>query len=124
MNVALLVAAALLTALVAAHSYLGERYILVRLFRRDNLPKLFGGDDFTKRTLRLAWHITSVLGLGLAALLVVLATPGEASRAALVRLIAATCALSGLVSFVGSKGRHLSWAVFWAAAAAAWLGAR
>ena len=27
-----------------AHSILGERYILVRLFRRDNLPKLLGSD--------------------------------------------------------------------------------
>ena len=47
--------------LAAAHSYLGERYILIRLFRREDLPKLFGGGtEFTTRTLRFAWHLTSV----------------------------------------------------------------
>ena len=44
------------------------------------LPKLFGDADFTKRTLRLAWHITSVLALGFAALLVGLAFGGESPR--------------------------------------------
>ena len=29
------------------HSVLGEKYILTQLFRRDNLPKLFGSPDFT-----------------------------------------------------------------------------
>ena len=40
-------------------SYLGERYILVRLFRRENIPHLFGSDYFTKGTLRFVWHITT-----------------------------------------------------------------
>ena len=52
--------------LAGAHSYLGERYIMVRLLRRDDLPKLFGGVDFTKRTLRFAWHLTSIAWVGLA----------------------------------------------------------
>jgi len=33
-----------------AHSVLGERYILIRLFKREGLPKLFGGTEFTTRT--------------------------------------------------------------------------
>lgn len=37
---------------------------LVRLFRRADLPHLFGSDLFTRRTLRLAWHLTSVARLG------------------------------------------------------------
>jgi hypothetical protein len=32
-----------------AHSCLGERAILIRLFRRPNLPRLFGSDVFTRR---------------------------------------------------------------------------
>lgn len=43
-----------------AHSYLGERYILTRLFRRDDLPRLFGGTAFTTATLRFAWHLTTI----------------------------------------------------------------
>ena len=120
MSVLLLVAAVLTVLLAAAHSYLGERYILVRLFRRSDLPKLFGGVDFTKRTLRLAWHITTVLALGFAALLVVLASGGGSARTE-ARIISTTCTLCGLVAFVGSRGRHLSWIVFWAIAALAWL---
>jgi hypothetical protein len=55
MRIALVIAAGLTMVLAAAHSYLGERYILTRLFRRDNLPKLLGGVEFTKQTLRFDW---------------------------------------------------------------------
>ncbi|MBA3657097.1 MAG: hypothetical protein H0W69_07085, partial [Gemmatimonadaceae bacterium] len=50
MNGWLLIAALLTVVVGLAHSYLGERYILLRLFRRDDLPHLFGSDVFTKRT--------------------------------------------------------------------------
>jgi len=60
MNALLFLAAALALLLAAAHSYLGERYILIRLLRRTDLPRLFGGVEFTKQTLRFAWHLTSV----------------------------------------------------------------
>jgi hypothetical protein len=123
MNLLLLVAAALAVALAAAHSYLGERYILIRLFRRSDLPKLFGDADFTKRTLRLAWHVTSVLALGFAALLVGLASGGGSPRTE-GRIISAACALSAVVALVGSRGRHLSWIVFFMIAALAWAGSR
>jgi len=57
----MLLAAALLIFLTGcAHSYLGERYILIRLFKRDNLPKLLGGTELTAGTLRCAWHVTTV----------------------------------------------------------------
>lgn len=55
----LLMAALLAFGLGLAHSVLGERYILRRLLRRPDLPALFGSDDFTKRTLRFAWHLTT-----------------------------------------------------------------
>ncbi len=42
-------------ALAFALSILGEKYILIRLLRRD-LPNLFSGDSFTKQTLRFAWR--------------------------------------------------------------------
>jgi hypothetical protein len=120
MNGALLAAATLAVFLAAAHSYLGERYILVRLFRREDLPKLFGGTTFTKRTLRFAWHITSVMALGFAALLVALAPPGGAAPGIVERIVAATSAACGMVALLGSRGRHLSWVVFFAIAALTW----
>lgn len=101
----LLIAAALLVAISAAHSYLGERYILIRLFRREDLPRLFGSDSFTRKTLRFAWHITSVAWLGFAAVLVVLAGPSVQSST-LARIVGATFLVSAAVSCFGSKGRH------------------
>jgi hypothetical protein len=100
--------------LAGAHSYLGERYILMRLFRRDDLPKLLGGTEFTKGTLRFAWHLTSVAWIGLAAALL------APSRVA--EVVALTFGISGLVALAGSRGRHLSWIVFFAIAALAWAG--
>jgi hypothetical protein len=123
MNSALLVAAILIALVAVAHSYLGERYILMRLFRRADLPRLFGSDLFTRRTLRFAWHITSVAWLGLAGVLVVLASPGPPARGALLLTVATTFLASAAIAAVGSRGRHLSWAVFTAIALFAWFAA-
>ncbi len=109
----LYVAAFLIAALAIAHSVLGERYILIRLFRRDDLPKLFGGTAFTKRTLRLAWHITTVGWFGFAALLIQVAQ-GSITPASTVQIIGFASIASGLVSLLISRGQHLSWLVFFA----------
>jgi hypothetical protein len=121
MSVLLVVAAILISLLGMAHSYLGERYILVRLFRRTDLPSLFGGQAFTRHTLRFAWHLTTVAWLGLAGLLVVLASAGGGGAQRQARVISATFAASGVVSLVGSRGRHLSWVVLFIAAVLVWL---
>lgn len=117
MTTAALYAAALLLLLTgAAHSYLGERYILMRLFRRQDLPRLFGSTEFTSRTLRFAWHITSVAWCGFAAILVSIANP-PASPAAIGRIIGITFLAHSAIALAGSRGRHLSWMVFLAVAA-------
>ncbi|HEX7152779.1 MAG TPA: hypothetical protein VF618_14915 [Thermoanaerobaculia bacterium] len=122
MNTPLVIAAVLTAFLGIAHSYLGERYILMRLFRRGNLPELFRRHEFTRRTLRLAWHIMSVLAFGFAALLVVLASSVAAEELRTIgRIIAVTFALCGVMSLVISRGRHLSWVVFFAIAALVWF---
>lgn len=108
----LYIAATLIAVLGVAHSVLGERYILIRLFRRD-LPKLFGGEDFTRRTLRFAWHFTTILAFGIAALLVQLA--GDASMSVLTATIGWTLILSGLLPLIHTRGRHLSWMVLFIA---------
>lgn len=108
-----------------AHSVLGERYVLVRLMRRD-LPKLFGTDAFTKRTLRFAWHLTTIAWWGFAAQMA-WATgtlgrgAGQDPAAALLQPIAWTFLVSAIVSAAASRGRHLAWIVFAAIAACAWL---
>jgi hypothetical protein len=124
MSISLLIAATLLCFTAVAHSYLGERFVLRRLLRKSDLPHLLGGDQFMKQTLRLAWHITSVIGIGLAALLVIIASHSSSVMSReIAYVIAATTALSGLVALVGSRGRHLSWLAFFLVAALAWFGA-
>lgn len=113
-------AAILCLALALGHSYLGERYILIRLFRREDLPHLFGSDLFTKRTLRFAWHLTSVAWLGFGALLLAQAT-GDSSTRTTLRILAWTFAAHALLTITGSRGRHLAWIPFGAIAALAWL---
>ena len=123
MNFYFVAAAVLVVGIGIAHSWLGERYILMRLFRRQNMPHLFGSDDFTKRTLRFAWHITTVAWFGAAALLSILASyPIDDSARMLSRVIAATFLVSSIVALLGSRGRHLSWVVFLLIAVLVWMG--
>ena len=116
----LTLAVVLTVTLGIAHSALGERYILRRLFRRAGLPTLFGSDVFTRRTLRFAWHLTSIAWWGIAAAFVAL---GAGSARAGVLILAGTFALSGVITLVASRGHHLAWLVFLAIGLFAWLGA-
>ena len=105
-------AAALLALMGLAHAYLGERYILMRLARRDSLlPPLFGSSEFTLGTLRFVWHLIAVPWGTMAYLLLVL-SHGDASRDQLLTAIGASASLSALMPFWFTRGRHWSWLVF------------
>ncbi len=116
MQIALYLAAVLIVAVGIAHSYLGERYVLRRLFRRADLPKLFGDEMFTKRTLRFAWHITTIAWFGLAAIVLQLAHP-PLSATTTGLIVGITFFLHGVIALVGSRGKHLSWIAFFAISA-------
>ena len=115
------IAAVLIALLGLAHSILGERYILVRLFRRE-LPTLFGGSAFTRNTLRFAWHLTTMLALGFGAVLWQLA--GAPSPARIAHTVGLCLLASGVLPLAFTRGRHLSWVVLFAAGALclAWRG--
>lgn len=110
-SAALYFAAFLLVAVGIAHSVLGERYILRRLFRRDDLPKLFGSPEFTVRTLRFAWHVTSVAWVGFGGIVVLLARPPITSNG-IGLVVGWTFLIHFAIAFAGSRGKHLSWLVF------------
>ena len=93
------------------HSALGEKYILIRLFKRDNLPKLLGGTEFTQLTLRFAWHITTIAWWGFAAILIMLAEKSYTYQN-LAMVIAVTFLTSSVIAIVMSKGRHYAGFVF------------
>jgi tryptophan-rich sensory protein len=118
----LVIAALLLFLTGVAHSYLGERYILVRLSKRDNLPKLLGGTEFTMGTLRFVWHLLTVVWWGVAALIYQASVQPLESRVVL-QAFSAVALISGLFPLVFTRGRHLSWAVFFVVAALLWFAA-
>ena len=111
MDTLLYLAAFLATAVGIAHSYLGERYILIRLFRRDDLPKLFGSSEFTIRTLRFAWHVTTIAWWGFAVILIVLAN-ASVTTSTIGLVIGCTFLVHFAIALVGSRGKHFSWPIF------------
>ena len=119
----LLIGTILLLIIGIVHSYLGEKHLLIRLFRRDDLPKLFGNDWFTKRVLRFAWHLTTLAWWGFAAILYVLSTPSVNVQNEILIIISAVFVLSGIVSLLFSRGKHLSWVIFFTVAATSYYGA-
>jgi hypothetical protein len=106
------IAIILLLLIGVIHSYLGEKYLLIRLFRRKDLPKLLGSDWFTKRVLRFAWHLTTLAWWGFAAILSVLITPNNDIKNDILLIICVVFASSGILSLCFTRGKHLSWLFF------------
>jgi hypothetical protein len=109
----LIISALLLIFIGLVHSYLGEKHILTRLFKRE-LPKLFGSDIFTKQVLRFAWHLTTIAWFGFAAILVALSTGTSDFLQTSLYIICFVFLISGAMSFGYTKGKHYSYIVFWA----------
>ena len=123
MNVYLGIAAFLIVALGLVHSVLGEWLLLGPLFTRGDVPKLIGSRRFAKRTLRFAWHLTTVLMWGTAAILIAAADPAaDQTLRWIARLLAVVYLVCAVVAGVGSRGRHFSWLVFLISAVLVWLG--
>jgi len=101
----LYVAAALAVAMAVTHSYLGERRVFPRLQVGTGLWPI----------VRWAWHITSLAWVALAALLLL---HGNAAGP----VIAIYFALCAVICFATTRGRHVAWPFFAAAALAAWFG--
>ncbi|QPF75566.1 hypothetical protein G8A07_23380 [Roseateles sp. DAIF2] len=105
----LYLAAALIVVTSLAHSYLGERYLLMRLLRRqEQLPRLFGGTAFTAGTLRFAWHLTTLVWWGMA-YLIALAAQRPLGSADVLNTFGVVALLSAALPLFFTRGRHLSW---------------
>lgn len=117
MQIALLVSAGLTGLLGIAHSGLGEARLIGPLLAPEHRTGLLAKSAFARGILRFAWHLTSLAwwGLGTVLVAVALAAPGKAETFVLTA-VAATLGLSGLAILAMSRGRHLAWPVFLAAA--------
>ena len=124
MNVMLLVAGLLSALIGIAHSVLGEKLVLGPLFRREDLPKLLGSTTFARQTLRFTWHLTTVLLLGIGAVVVDLSlSPPVSTSTCVIQVLAATFTVCSLLSLIGARAKHFSWWVFLIIAVLLWFGA-
>ena len=112
----LVTAAVLVIGLGAFHSVMGEIYIVRRLLRRDNLPKLFGGDTFTKRTIRYAWHLLTIFATAIGGILFAFSSTGESSLRVIAAILGWSFVAATVWGLASTRGRHLSWLVFLALA--------
>jgi hypothetical protein len=126
----LLAASIVLFLLGALHSGLGELMIFESLPRASGLPglgfpPLIGAPESAVRTMRACWHLLTVFGWGFALLLGRYAMQSElgAGDAFVVRAMAGALLACALVMLVGTRGKHLGFAAFFAAAVLCWLGA-
>ncbi len=106
----LVIAAVLLVILGVGHSIVGERYIIRHLVRRDDLPPVLGGQTFTAGVIRFAWHITSILAIGMAAVLTLLAVGADWRAIAIA--VGVTCLVCAVLPVIYTRARHVSWAIF------------
>lgn len=126
MNVYLSAAAALLVVIGLVHSVFGELLIFRRMRPRGVVPAE-GGKLLRSAHVRIlwaSWHIVTVLGWCVAALLWWLAQPPNAHLARALPGAAAIAALaaSSVLVLAGTRGRHPGWAGLLAAAVLAWIG--
>ncbi|MGE7469625.1 hypothetical protein ACQKLX_09295 [Bosea sp. NPDC003192] len=121
-----LVAAGVLMILIGlAHSVIGE-ILIFRQLRAGTIVPLLAPPPLRERHLRILWanwHLCSVLGWGLAALLIVIAmAPDLPAHAPYVRIIAIAMLAGSLLVLYATRGRHPGWFGLLVAAGLAWLG--
>ena len=118
-----LLIAAIATLLVAGmHTIAGERMVIGPLLRSPDLPRLTGSVESTRNLLRWAWHFTSLAWVGFAVVLFLLRDAHPDARLVIGRTVSAVLAVYGLITLIGSRGRHPAWPLFLVAALSGWVG--
>lgn len=126
MNIYLATAAVLAFLVGLVHSFLGERLIFGRL-RQGRLVPTNGGSLLQERHVRIlwaSWHILTVFGWCIAAVLLWLSLPSSNPSSALFieqAIVFSMLAGSALV-LLGTRARHPGWVGLLAVAAFVWLG--
>lgn len=117
MNVSLLIAALALFCIGVLHTVVAEWKGERRLVRRIQQLTLFESDHakdrLAKRIVRLAWHATSLVWCGCAAVLAYIAfVEASGPIIAVVRILAVVFLLHSALSLTIARGRHASWIGF------------
>jgi hypothetical protein len=127
MNHYFVAAAAIAFVVGLVHSVFGEQLIFRRLRQDNSLVPTNGGNALSERHVRIiwaTWHIVTVFGWGMGAVLLRLAlsaTP-EASTGFGVQAIALAALTGAALVFIGTRAKHPGWIGLLAMALCAWLG--
>lgn len=121
-----LLASGLLMILIGiAHSVIGE-ILIFRQLRAGTIVPLLTPAPLRERHLRILWanwHLCSVLGWGLAALLIRFALSSDLPAHVLsIRIIAIATLAGSVLVLYATRGRHPGWLGLLLAAVLAWLG--
>ncbi len=124
MNYLFLAAAGVFVFGAIIHSLVGEKLLIIPLLRGD-IPPFLGSVRLARRTLRMAWHLTTVVWLGIAALLALVANPSIDLHFAVPAVLLAVCVATAALSLAVTRGTHLlSWAGSLIAAGLIFFGAK
>jgi hypothetical protein len=107
MTTVLLVAAALTTLITAfTHSYFGEKRLIGPLVASNDgvMARLLA-----KQVIRFAWHLTSLLWIGQALLLLRAAMDPRFIDSALIGGIGVLHLAVGLIDAIVTRGKHIGW---------------
>ena len=106
-------AAIVLVVTAVVHTVVGEA-VWIRHLPRFEAPPLPFGSELAKRTIRVTWHLASVLALGFAALAWELAR--RPPDPFVTTTLAVTFAVSALLVLAFTRGKHPGWIAIGAAA--------
>ena len=106
------VAIGLLVIMALFHTLIGERYILQPVKNQAQLPKLWGSEQATFRTIQATWQLVSVLWLGLAATLTAIQLAPENAIRITLFVFAGVFGVLAIVPLVWDAGKHKTWIVF------------
>ncbi len=123
MNAPLFAAAILMVLTGLVHSILGHFGMRLReLPRVPGFPAFFGADQFHPRTIRVTWHVATMLAWAMAAILFDSARAGalDPGRTFAIRAIAVSMIGSGAIVVYGTRARHPAWIVMFTVAGLSW----
>ena len=130
MNTYFVIAGLIAFILGIAHSYLGEKYLIIPILQSEHLLTVLSGSVSLKKVaLRVCWHFATIAMWGAAVMLFVLSSlPVNQTSTVVVRIISLTFAAYTVLVFL-TPGlrlihlrRHLAWVAFLAIAVLSWLG--
>jgi hypothetical protein len=125
MQIPLLAAGVLMILIGVAHSAIGE-LLIFRQLRAGTIVPLLTPAPLRERHLRIlwgSWHLCSVLGWGIAALLILIAGSQQLpAYAPHVQVIASTIFTGSMLVLYATRGRHPGWFGLLLAALLSWFG--